>query len=311
MTARPTAMGPGGEFDLVRELLARWGDAAVGIGDDAAVLEVPEGERLVVSTDASVEGIHFRRDWMTAAEIGYRATAAALSDLAAMAARPLGLVVALAFPREWIGEVGALAEGIGEAARESGAPIVGGNISRAGELSITTTVFGSGRRLLARSGARPGDRVYVTGTLGGPLLALAALARGETVSGPARARLVRPDPRIEEAAWLAAHGATAAIDVSDGLLADLGHLAAASGVHLAVELDAIPAVPGASPEEAARSGEEYELALTGRIDAHAFRERFGIPLTSIGQVSAGPAGVEATLGGRRVAPPRGHDHFSG
>jgi thiamine-monophosphate kinase len=310
MSRDETAMGPGGEFDLVREMLARWGDAAAGIGDDAAVLQVPEGERLVVSTDASVERVHFRRDWMSAAEIGYRATAAALSDLAAMAARPLGIVVALALPREWVGEVGALADGIGEAARESGVPIVGGNLSRAGELSLTTTVFGSGRRLLARAGARAGDRIYVTGRLGGPLLALRALERGDPLTGPARARLVRPDPRLEEARWLAAHGATAAIDVSDGLLADLGHLAAASGAHIAVELDAIPIVPGASPEDAARSGEEYELALAGRIDAHAFRERWGIPLTEIGRVTAGPAGVEATLAGRRVAPPSGHDHFS-
>ena len=305
-----TAMGPGGEFDLVREMLERWGDIAVGVGDDAAVLDVPAGERLVVSTDASVERVHFRRDWMTAAEIGYRATAAALSDLAAMAARPLGLVVALALPREWVGEVGDIAGGIGEAARESRCPIVGGNISRAGELSITTTVFGSGRRLLMRSGARPGDRIYVTGTLGAPLAALAALERGETVSGPARARLVRPDPRIEEARWLVEHGATAAADVSDGLLSDLAHIAAASGVRLTVELDAIPAMAGVSPEEAARSGEEYELALTGRIDAHAFRERWAIPLTQIGTVGEGTPGVEATRGGRRVAPPKGHDHFS-
>jgi thiamine-monophosphate kinase len=121
---------------------------------------------------------------------------------------------------------------------------------------------------------------------------------------------VRPDPRIEEARWLAAHGATAAIDVSDGLVADLGHLAAASGVHLKVDLDAIPTVPGATPDDAARGGEEYELALTGRIDAHAFRQRWGIPLTAIGQVSAGAPAVEATLGGRRVALPSGHDHFS-
>ena len=306
-----TAMGPGGEFDLVRAMLARWGDAARGVGDDAAVLDVPAGERLVVSTDATVEHVHFRREWMMPAEIGYRATAAALSDLAAMAARPLGLVVALALPREWVADVGALAEGIGEAARECRCPIVGGNLSRASELSITTTVFGSGRRLLSRDGARPGDRVYVTGSLGGPLLALAALERGEGVTDVARARLVRPDPRIEEARWLAEHGATAAVDVSDGLLADLAHIAAASGARLAVTLDAIPTMPGVAPEDAARSGEEYELALTGRIDAHAFRGRWGIALTEIGSVLEGSPGVEATLGGRRVASPRGHDHFSG
>lgn len=304
-------MGPGGEFDLVREMLARWGDIAVGVGDDAAVLDVPAGERLVVSTDASVERVHFRRDWMSPAEIGYRSTAAALSDLAAMAALPLGLVVALALPPEWTGAIGDLAEGIGEAARENGCPIVGGNLSRASELSITTTVFGSARRPLTRAGARAGDRVYVTGTLGAPLVALAALQRGETLSGPARARLVRPDPRIEEARWLVERGATAAADVSDGLLADLGHIAAASGVHIAVELDAVPSMPGVSPEDAARSGEEYELALTGRIDARAFRERWGIPLTPIGSVAEGPPGVEATIAGRRVAPPKGHDHFSG
>ena len=304
-------MGPGGEFDLVREMLARWGDIAVGVGDDAAVLDVPAGERLVVSTDASVERVHFRRDWMSPAEIGYRSTAAALSDLAAMAAHPLGLVVALALPREWVGDVGEIADGIGEAARANACPIVGGNLSRAGELSITTTVFGSARRPLTRAGARPGDRVYVTGTLGAPFLALAALGRGETVSGPARARLVRPDPRIGEARWLAERGATAAADVSDGLLADLGHVAAASRVRITVDLDAIPSMPGVSPEDAARSGEEYELALTGRIDARAFRERWGIPLTPIGSVADGSPGVEATLGGRRVAPPGGHDHFSG
>ena len=303
-------MGSGGEFDLVRALIARWGDVAVGIGDDAAMLSVPQGELLVVSTDASVEHVHFRREWMTPAEIGYRATAAAISDLAAMAARPLGLVVALALPHGWTDDVGALADGIGEAARECETPIVGGNISRAGELSITTTVFGSGARLLARSGARPGDRVYVTGTLGGPAAAIAALERGEVVSATTRARLVRPDPRLGEARWLAAHGATAAVDISDGVISDLGHIAAASGVRIEVELEALPALPGVTPGEAARSGEEYELALTGRVDAHAFRAAWSIPLTAVGSVVEGPPAVEVTLGGRRVAPPRGHDHFS-
>nr|MBP9106641.1 hypothetical protein [Gemmatimonadaceae bacterium] len=137
MTVPHISLASGKEFDLVRAMIARWGTAASGIGDDAAVLDLPPGERVVVSTDASVEGVHFRRDWLTATEIGYRATAAALSDLAAMAAAPRGLVVALGIPERWLPEVEALADGIGEAARLSGTPIVGGDVTRASELSVT------------------------------------------------------------------------------------------------------------------------------------------------------------------------------
>jgi len=153
-----TPLGPGGEFDLIRELLARWGSRARGIGDDAAVIAVPAGERLVVSTDSSIEAVHFRRGWLTPREIGYRATAAALSDLAAMAATPLGILVALALPAAWRAEVGEIADGIGDAVDLCGVPIVGGDLTAATDLAITVTVMGTAIAPLARRCARAARR---------------------------------------------------------------------------------------------------------------------------------------------------------
>ncbi|HEX6964697.1 MAG TPA: thiamine-phosphate kinase [Gemmatimonadaceae bacterium] len=309
---RDTALGPGREFDVVRELIARWGERASGIGDDAAVLDVPTGERLVVSTDSSVEHAHFRREWLTAREIGYRATAAALSDLAAMAAAPLGVVVALSCPESWLAELGHIAEGIGDVVAHAGTHVVGGDLTAANELVLAITVLGSSPAPLERRGARPGDQVYVTGALGGPLAALDALLAGHEPSPAARARFVHPTPRIREARWLAARGAHAMIDISDGLLGDAAHIAAASGVRLVLDLDALPTVDGARIAEAVRSGEEYELIAVSpvRLDATAFEHDFGIPLTHIGRVEAGAPGVEAYANGERVASGAGFNHFS-
>lgn len=309
------ALGPGGEFDIIRDLVRRWGSAARGIGDDAAVLEVPAGERLVVSTDAAVENVHFRRAWLTPFEIGYRAATAALSDLAAMAALPLGMLVAMSVPERWRAELGDVADGIGAASRDAGAPIVGGNLTAADELALITTVLGHAARPLARSGARVGDALYVTGLLGGSRSALDALAAGGVPSPEARARLVAPRARIREAAWLAAHGATAAIDVSDGLVADAGHLAAASGVTVCIELDAIPTLSGVTPLVAASSGEEYELliASSAAMPEHEFAREFGLPLTRVGVVQRDTPGeprVRVRSRGVFVDLPRGHDHFS-
>lgn len=306
-------MGPGGEFDLIRQLVTRWGSRAQGIGDDAAILEPPPGLHLVASVDSAVEGVHFRRDWLSAREIGYRAAAAALSDLAAMAATPLGILVALAIPREWLREVNDIADGIGDLAGRMSAPIVGGNVSRAPTFSITTTVLGAARTPLTRGGVCPGHLLYLTGRFGGPGAAIHALERGRLPDDSHRDRFARPVPRIPEAQWLAERGATAAIDISDGLLADLQHLAAASRVHLSIDLDRLPTVAGVEPEHAASSGEEYELAVStaSAIDTADFEAAFGIPLTRIGVAVEGPAGVAATIAGKRVAPLAGHDHFSG
>lgn len=308
------AMGAGREFDAIRELIAVWGERARGIGDDAAVLDAADGERIVVTTDAAVEGVHFRRDWMTPAEIGWRAAVAAASDLAAMGARPLGIVIAIGLPLRWRGELAALAGGIGAACERFGIPIVGGNLSAAGELSITCTVIGGAAKPVPRNGARPGDAVYVTGRLGGPLAALKALERGESPGTSVRERLVHPSPRIDEARWLAERGTHAMIDISDGLAADAGHLAAASEVRVVIQTERIPVFGGVDPLDAARGGEEYELLVSApELDEGAeaqFERRFGIPLTRIGSVEAGPAEMVLLRGGVRVASPPGHDHLS-
>ena len=309
-------LGPGAEFDTVREMLSRWGALAHGVGDDAALLDVPAGSRLVVSTDTSVENVHFKRGWLAPEEIGYRSVAAALSDLAAMGATPLGIVIALTLTPEWRAQVALLADGFAAAARESSAPIVGGDLSAGSELSIGVTVLGSAARPLTRGGAREGDTLFVTGTLGGPLLAQRAFEAGQEPSPAHRERFAHPVPRIGEARWLALHGATAAIDCSDGVAADASHLAAASGVRITLELDRLPAIQGATVDDAARSGEEYELIVTApaTLDTSSFERDFGIPLTAIGRVEpagAEGAGVTAMEGGRRVPLPRGHSHFSG
>jgi thiamine-monophosphate kinase len=317
VTERPSpshlALGAGDEFDAIRAMLRAWGAGATGIGDDAALLWVPEGARLVVSTDATFEGVHFRRGWLTPREIGARATAAALSDLAAMAASPIGLLLALGVPPAWRGELEEIAHGVGELAAEVGCPIVGGNVTRAAELSLTITVLGATARPLTRDAARVGDQLFVTGVLGGPGAALEALRRDATPREADRERFASPRPRLAEARWLAEHGAHAAIDISDGLVADAGHLAAASGVQLTLDLGALACMGGVTPQAAAVSGEEYELLVAlppaSPIDTEDFRRRFGLRLTAIGRVIEG-AGVSVGELGARVDLPRGHDHLS-
>jgi thiamine-monophosphate kinase len=304
------ALGPGKEFDIVRSLLAEWGQSAERIGDDAAILEVPKGEKLVVSTDTSLEGVHFRRDWLNHFEIGYRATAASLSDLAAMAARPLGLMIALTLPKGDRSEARAIATGIREGASAVLCPIVGGDLSSGDVLSLTITALGSVARPISRAGAKPGQRVYVTGRLGGPAAALRAWNAGAQPSEQDRARFAHPIPRIEAAIGLAERGATSAIDVSDGLIADMGHLAAASKVCIEIDLARIPRLNGVSPLEAASSGEEYEIVVTGpEIDVDQFSSEFGLDLTEIGRVVAGSSGVALLNDGQRVTAPLGFDHF--
>ena len=307
-----TRLGPGGEFDIVREMQRRWGTLARGLGDDAAILDVPAGHRLVVSTDASVEDVHFRRGWLSPEEIGWRATAAALSDLAAMAATPLGFVVAVSLPDEWRDALPGLVDGIGLAARDAATAIIGGDLTRGRDLALTITVLGHAATPLTRAGARPGDALWVTGALGGPLAALRAFERGAVPTEPYRARFARPRPRLAEARWLAAQGARAAIDVSDGLLAESGHLAAAGGVRVIVDLDRVPCLEGIDATDAVRSGEEYELLVAAppTLDASEFAAAFGLALTMVGRIEAGAPVAEATRGGARVDLATGHDHFS-
>lgn len=303
------SLGPGAEFDIVRRFQARWGPLATGIGGDCAELRVGAGARVVVSTDVSVEGVHFRADWLSAREIGYRACAAALSDLAAAAAEPLGMVVALTLPTRWLAHADAIADGVGDAVLATGAPVVGGDLARGGELSLAVTVFGEGTAPLRRGGARPGDVLYVTGQLGGPAAAVAAWTAGGTPAPAHRDRFAAPRPRLREARWLRRRGATAAVDISDGLAADAGHLAAASGVSIWLDVDGVPCVAGVSPAAAMAGGEEYELlvAAPAGLDRAGFERRFGLPLTAVGRVEAVRAGGAVMA---RVDLPRGYDHYS-
>jgi thiamine-monophosphate kinase len=306
-----TGLGPGREFDAIRRLLALWGDAASGVGDDAAVLDVPRGERLVVSADSTVENFHFRRDWIPARAVGWRATVSALSDLAAMAATPLGVLVSISLPESWRTDLDELARGIGEAVHGAGTRIVGGDLTAANELAIAVTVLGHAGVPLTRAGARAGDTLYATGAFGGPRAAVEALLKGEEPAAVARQRFERPFPRLREGRWLAAHGAHALMDVSDGLSGDAAHIAAASGVTIELNLDAIPTIPGVSPLEAASSGEEYELLVAAkRLDTDAFERELGVPLTAVGRVESGAPVVRAWLAGERVALPGGFDHLS-
>lgn len=313
---RHVTLGPGAEFDAIRTLLAGWGERAIGIGDDGAVLDVPRGSRLIVSTDSTVEDVHFRTDWITPQEIGWRATTAALSDLAAMGAAPLGVLLALTVPGAWRASLGALADGIGAAVAAHGVPIVGGDVTDGDRLALAVTVLGHTATPLMRSGARAGDTLYVTGTLGGPGAALAAWVTGRVPSPDARARFAHPEARIAAGQWLAAHGAHAAIDISDGLGGDAGHVAAASHLRCVIDADAVPRLAGTSARDLLVSGEEYELLVAApSLDVAAFRAACdGLVLTAIGRFTAlapgGASEVVAESRGERIAMARAHDHFA-
>ncbi len=205
----------------------------VGIGDDAAVLATPDG-RVVATTDFLLEGRHFRRDWSSAADVGHKAAARSLADCAAMGAEPSALLVALAAPAglpvSWARE---LAEGLADECARVGASVIGGDTARADSVLLAVTGLGdlAGRDPVLRSGARPGDLVAVAGPLGLAAAGLALLMAGAD-SGPLIAAHLRPSPPYDAGPEAAALGATAMIDVSDGLLADLGHVADASGVQV-------------------------------------------------------------------------------
>lgn len=293
-------------------------DVTVGIGDDAAVL-APSGEACVLSVDAAFEGVHFRRAWASLPELGRRSFVAAMSDLAAMGARPRAALVALALPPGFSNDdVESLARGLAAAADEAGAPIVGGNLTRATELSITTTVVGSAPgRTLTRRGALPGEAVWVTGTLGAAALGLVALEReraDDTQFAPYVRRWRAPHARLTVGQRLV-DLASAAIDVSDGLVIDLGRLARSSGVGVRLETELLALEPGFVQACAALDVDPLDLALGGGED---YELVFAAPVgsavaaiaTRIGAVVEGE-GVEVALpDGTPVSLTKiGHDHF--
>lgn len=295
-----TRLGPGAEFDLIRRFLHRVPDRAPGVrvgpGDDCAVVT---GDGIAVSADLSVEDVHFRRAWLPAADLGYHAAAGALSDLAAMAARPIGLLASLALGPGDERELGpAVMEGIAAAADDAGAALLGGDLTRSpGPLVMDIVVLGEAAHPVRRSGARPGDEVWVTGELGGAAAAVAAWLRGEEPAVEAVRAYARPRSRTREALWLAERGVPSSmVDLSDGIAGDAGHLAAASGVRITVRLADLPmarvaeAAGEAGVRLAAAGGEDYELCFTAapgsvaRV-AVAFESAFGTRLTRVGEVS--------------------------
>ncbi len=311
----PVTLGPGREFASIARWVRQWGARAHGIGDDAAILDVPVGTRLVVSTDTSTEDVHFRRTWLHPIEIGWRAAMAALSDLAAMGAEPLGVLIALGAPPAWDGDLDEVLHGVGDACAAAKVPIIGGDTTRSPVLTLGMTVLGTATMPMRRDGARPGDWIYLTGALGGPGAAVTAWYAGRTPTPTHRARFARPVARLAMGAWCAEHGATAAIDLSDGLVADARHLAAASAVRLSIELGSIPVLGGVVARDALASGEEYELLVTGPagMDRAASAARVGT-LTPIGRVTAPRvserSGVVVHDGPQLVDPPAGYDHLS-
>lgn len=257
-------------IDTIRALttLAR-GDVGLGIGDDAALLELPPGQQLVACTDTLVEGVHFLRG-TAPADLGWKALAVNLSDLAAMGATPAWALLALTLPAAGRDFVQGFAEGYAALARQHGVALVGGDTTQ-GSLTITLTTLGGvpAGTALTRSGARVGDVVCVTGTLGGAAGALRCLQARAEAPAPLLQRLHRPVPRIEAGLALRAR-ASACIDVSDGLVADLGHICAASGVAAQLDADALPLAPELTSlfdaescrELALAGGDDYELCFT-------------------------------------------------
>ena len=319
------AGGPGRRPGAAR---AAVDDPAVAVtvppGDDAAVFRLAGEEQIVVSTDASVEGIHFRRAWMTWETIGYRAAATALSDLAAMAAAPVGLLVSAALPPELGLETAAsLGRGVGEIATRVGADVLGGDlVASPGPVFLDVTVLGHTSAPWCRAAARSGDELWVTGELGAAAAALRDLERGLEPDGKARAALERPHPRVHEARWLLERvDVRAAIDLSDGLVRDARHVAAASRVALHIDAARVPAaVPldGFRDAPAGRrlvlsGGEDYELLLAiapggMRGVRRAFAATFDVPLTRIGSVGRGE-GVRVE-GVEDAVISAGFDHFA-
>ena len=323
---------PLSEFSLIDKFFAARKslrpDVAVGIGDDAAVVDVPPGEQLVVAADTLVAAVHFP-EATAPADIGHKALAVNLSDLAAMGARPAWATLALTLPAADEAWLAAFARGFFALAERTGVELIGGDTTR-GPLTVSVQIMGlvpQGRALL-RSGARPGDRIFVSGTLGDAGLALRLLERGGA-DASARdeslaARLDRPEPRVELGAALRGL-ATAAIDLSDGLLADLGHILERSGVGATLWVDRLPrsAAFCARVENAGApgwyelplsAGDDYELCFTvaaERAEAvRALSEELALPLTWIGEIESAPGLRCRHQDGRDFAPPSsGYEHF--
>lgn len=311
------------EFELIERIRARAaarGDVVLGIGDDAALLRPAPGHELVVTADTLNAGVHFPPA-TAPADIGWKALAVNLSDLAAMGAQPAWCTLSLSLPDSDAAWLSAFLDGFLELAAQHGVILVGGDTTR-GPLSIAVTALGQveSGHALRRDGAQAGDDVWITGTLGDAAAALQALFAGAALDRSLRARLERPTPRVEAGRRLLGL-ASACIDVSDGLLADLGHVCTRSGVAAEIELDALPASPALSrfkPELRwpwqCGGGDDYELCFTApasrRHEVQQALDFAALRATRIGRIVAGRGVRALDARGEEWAPPRaGYAHF--
>jgi thiamine-monophosphate kinase len=305
-----------GEFGLIARVTAgrpQPPGTLLGPGDDAAVVAAPDG-RVVACTDAAVEGVHWRPDWSTPEQAGRKVAAANLADVAAMGAVPTALLVALACPADTpVAHLSGYADGLWAEAAAAGIGVVGGDVTSAAQVVLSVTALGSleGREPVTRAGARPGDVVAVAGRLGWAAAGLAVLGRGfrspVAVVGAHRV----PEPPYAAGPAAARAGATAMIDVSDGLLADLGHVALASGAVIDVRSAALEVSARLADVGRALGVDPLHWVLTGGED-HALAATFpdGPPpgWTAIGEVREGDA--EVLVDGRAYeGGPEGWDHF--
>jgi thiamine-monophosphate kinase len=314
-------LGSTGEFGFIESVtkrLLQGEDVLVGPGDDAAVVAVPDG-RMVITVDLLVEGRHFRQDWSSAYDVGRKAAAQNLADIAAMGARPTSMVVGLGapadLPLEWATE---LSRGLVDESEPLGVSIVGGDTVQSDKIVISVTAFGSldGRAPVLRSGARPGDEVALIGRLGWAEAGFAVLTRGFRSPRSVVDAHRRPQPPYAEGPRAAIGGASSMCDVSDGLLADLGHIAAASEVVIDIRAQAL-AVPEPLQAVAAATGKDaLSFVLTGGDDNALVGtfEPADVPegWTVIGSVAEGnedrPVGT-VTVDGQLYSGDGGHAHF--
>jgi len=297
------------ELDLVERIarrvaLPKTAGLVLGIGDDCAIFRPRgAGEDLLFTTDMLIEDVHFRRDTHRAADVGWKALARGLSDIAAMGGEPRFCLLSLALP-EWAGPrwVDGFYRGLLRLAAREKTPLIGGDLARAEKLMCDIVVCGSvpRGRALRRDGARAGNAIYVSGMLGGSARGLAG------AGGAARKRHLRPEPRIALGRFLRSDlGATAAMDLSDGLSLDLHRLCLAS--ELSAQIGIPPIFPGATLDQALDGGEDYELLFTVAPRTPVPAEFEGLPLTRIGTMRKGRSGL-VELSGVPLAP-LGFDHF--
>ncbi len=322
--ARRNSIHKFGELDLITRIRerskARNRAVRIGIGDDCAVLRVPAAAEMVVTTDFSLEGRHFRRDWHTPESVGHRCLARGLSDIAAMGALPVAAFLSLAMPApldvRW---VDGFMAGFGALAKLWGTELAGGDTSQAPGREILADVVVTGviaqGRALRRSGARVGDQIYVTGSLGGSAVELDDLAHGRL---QARRRATGgqphtfPEPRIRVGQALLRRGlATACMDVSDGLSSDVRRICESSSVGAQMDAVHIPLRPGATLEQALSGGEDYELLFTAGEEVRMPGKIAGIAVTRVGRITRKALGVTLleTDGSRRELKAAGWEHF--